>query len=248
VGKTWFAISLAASLTRSGLRALLVDGDLGLANVDVQLGLMPTRDLGHLIDDGLSLGEAVTACPDGGFDVLAGRAGSATLSTLSATALEKFLVLLSGALDYDVILVDLGAGIDRSLRRIACWADTLLVVATDEPTALTDAYVVIKVHAADRERLCATIDGMPGADVRIVVNQADNEGAGRQTYDTLARVSVTYLQLKPALAGIIRRDERVRDAIRSQACFPLRYPLAPAALDIERIVEGLAAEISRART
>lgn len=239
VGKTWFAISLATSLARKGRRTLLVDGDLGLANVDVQLGLSPARDLGNLIDDKLSIAETITPCNEGGFDVLAGRAGSGGLSTLSATALERFLLTLSRAVDYEVVLFDLGAGIDRSVRRMACWADTLLVLATDEPTSLTDAYVVIKVHAADRERLSLSDDEHLPIDVRIVVNQAENELAGQQTYNTLARVSANYLRLRPALAGVIRRDERVRDAIRGQTCFPLRYPISPAALDIERVADGL---------
>ena len=239
VGKTWFAISLANLLAKSGQRVLLVDGDLGLANVDVQLGLLPDRDLGSLIECGLQVEEAVTICAGGGFDVLAGRAGSGSLSTMPAAALERLLLLLSNVERYDSIVFDLGAGIDRAVRRMACWADTLLVVATDEPTSLTDAYVVLKTHAADRERLSLAAGQPRSPDVRIVVNQASTHLAGQQTYDTLARVSAAYLQFQPALAGVIRRDERVKDAIRGQTCFPSRYPLSPAAVDIEQLAQRL---------
>ncbi len=248
VGKTWFAISLASVLAKSGQRVLLVDGDLGLANVDVQLGLLPDRDLGSLIEDGLQVDDAVTASDTGGFDVLAGRAGSGSLSAMPAAALEKLLLLLSNLERYDVVILDLGAGIDRSVRRLACWADTLLVVATDEPTSLTDAYVVMKVHAADCERLSVAAGQPQSPDVRIVVNQAATQLAGQQTYDTLARVSATYLRFQPALAGVIRRDDRVRDAIRVQTCFPSRYPLSPAALDIEQIAHRLQLDGCRHRS
>ena len=240
VGKTWFAVSLATALAQNGRRILLVDGDLGLANVDVQLGLLPDRDLGGLIDSNLPLSEVVTPCDVGGFDVLAGRAGSGALSSLSATALEQVLLVLSGALQYDIILFDLGAGIDRHVRRMACWVDTLLVVATDEPTSLTDAYVVLKVHAADKQRLGAAAQSPARTDVRVVVNQAANHLSGMQTYDTLARVCSNYLGFVPDLGGVIRRDDRVRDAIRGQIPFPIRYPVSPAASDVAKIAVSFA--------
>ncbi len=239
VGKTWLAISLATVFARSGKRTLLVDGDLGLANVDVQLGLAPDRDLGGLLQGGTTLEDVVTRFHAGQFDVLAGRAGSGSLASLSAMSLERLLLNLAESSAYDVILFDLGAGIDRHVRRMACWVDTLVVVATDEPTSLTDAYVVLKIHATDKRRLSVTRDGAPITDARIVVNQAATHLAGMQTYETLRRVCSSYLQFSPASAGVVRRDDRVRDAIRSQVAFPLRYPIAAAAVDIEQVALSL---------
>ncbi len=129
------------------------------------------------------------------------------------------------------IVLDLGAGLDRSVRRMAAFADTLLVVATEEPTSLTDAYAVLKLANADR----------PGGDVRVVVNQASSKTAAERTYATLARASANFLGRKPPLAGVIRKDDHVRDAIRRQMLLQVRHPNTPAAQDVERLAAGLLA-------
>ena len=239
VGKTCLAISLAASLARDGVSVLLVDGDLGLANVDVQLGLSAERDLGDVIDGHCALADAVTPFREGGFDVLPGRAGSGALSTMPATDLEMLLLKLGEDREHDVVLLDLGAGIDRALRRMACWADTLLVVATDEPTSLTDAYAVLKVHAEDKRRLAKVGSAPTAVDTRVLINQAASHASGEQTFATLARVCQTFLGITPVNAGVIRRDGRMRDAIRSQTPLPLRYPVSAASQDIERVALAL---------
>jgi flagellar biosynthesis protein FlhG len=229
VGKTWFAITLAHALSRLGQRVLLFDGDLGLANVDIQLGLTPEADLAGVASGRVALDDAVIPCAEGGFDVLAGRSGSGALATLEPMALEAVLAGLRGAADrYDRVILDLGAGLDRSVRRMASWADTLLVVATEEPTSLTDAYAVLKLHAADR-----------GRDARIVVNQAGSAASGERTYTTLARASANFLKRTPPLAGIIRRDDKVRDALRRQALLLTRHPACHAAADVEAVAASL---------
>src|SRR6195952_5967918 len=110
VGKTWFSITLAHALARQGKRVLLFDGDLGLANVDIQLGLMPGRDLGTVIAGKASLRDATLRYEAGGFDILAGRSGSGALSALSPAVLETVLDGLRGAaIGRDVVLLELGA-------------------------------------------------------------------------------------------------------------------------------------------
>jgi flagellar biosynthesis protein FlhG len=224
VGKTWLAITLAHAMARQGKRVLLFDGDLGLANVDIQLGLMPEHDLGTVIAGKTSLPDATLRYGPGGFDILAGRSGSGALSALSPAVLESVLDgLRAAALGHDVVLLDLGAGLDRGVRRMAAFADLLLVVATGEPTSLTDAYAVLKLHAADR----------PGGVSRVVVNQAATRAEGERTYATLARACASFLGRTPGLLGIIRRDERVRDAIRRQTLLLTRHPACPAADDVQ---------------
>jgi flagellar biosynthesis protein FlhG len=231
VGKTWFAITLAHALARAGRRVLLFDADIGLANVDVQLGLSPVHDLAAVIAGRVSLADAVLRHGAGGFDILAGCSGSGALSALDPAQLDRTMAALrlqSGL--YDLVLLDLGAGVERAVRRIAASADTLLVLATEEPTSLTDAYAVLKLHSADR------VDG----DARVVVNQAASRAAGERTYATLRHACTRFLQRDPQLAGVIRRDDRVRDAIRRQTLLLTRHPACAAALDVEAAARALA--------
>ena len=228
VGKTWFAITLAHALARRGRHVLLFDGDLGLANVDVQLGLMPDGDVGEVAAGRLALERAVLHHP-GGFDILPGRSGSGSLAALDAGLLERMLATLRQATaQYQVVVLDLGAGLDRAQRRMSSFADTLLVVATDEPTSLTDAYAVLKLYAGD-------IGARGPGDARIVVNQAATVAAGERTFSTLQRACTAFLGHAPPLAGIIRRDDRVRDAIRRQTLLLVRHPTTQAAADVEAI-------------
>ncbi|MGE0420304.1 MAG: AAA family ATPase [Acetobacteraceae bacterium] len=224
VGKTWFAITLAQALTRAGRRVLVFDGDLGLANVDVQLGLVPAHDLGGVLGGTVTLEQAVVRHAQGGFDVLAGRSGSGALAALDIALLDRALTSLRDlARAYDVVLLDLGAGVERAVRRMAERSDLLLVVATDEPTSLTDAYAVLKLFYADR----------PDGEARLIVNQASTRAAGERTHAALTRACTTFLRREPPLAGIIRRDDRVRDAIRRQTPLLTRHPACSAAMDVE---------------
>lgn len=233
VGKTWFSISLAHALARAGRRVLLFDGDLGLANIDVQLGVTPRRDLGAIIAGPLPLAEAATPYRDGGFDVVAGRSGSGSLAMTPLSrlaALGRELGTL--ARGYDDVVLDLGAGIERPVRLLASCAGTCLVVTTDEPTAITDAYAFIKVMT--REQLAE--------DIRIVVNMAGSAREGERTYATLRKACREFLKIEPPLAGIVRRDDRVKDSIRHQCSILTRHPNSDAAEDVEMVMRALRAE------
>ena len=230
VGKTWFAITLAHALAQRGGRVLLFDADLGLANIDIQLGLTPLLDLGSVMSGTADFADAVAHFKPGGFDILAGRSGSGSLASLDPAGLERMLALLTAAASrYDTVLLDLGAGLHRPVRRMSSWADTLLVIATEEPTSLTDAYATLKLHAVDR----------PGGDMRIVVNQTSTQAAGERTAATLIRACRAFLGRAPIVAGTIRRDLHVQDAIRRQTPLLTRHPNCSASLDVERIAASL---------
>ncbi len=231
VGKTWLAASLAHALARRSRRVLLFDGDLGLANVDVQLGLGPGADLAAVLTGRCILAQAVRRFEPGGFDVIAGRSGSGQLARVSPRALAPLLTELRAlAPAYDDVLLDLPAGIDAVVRGLLATADSALVLTTDEPTAITDAYALIKVSRAETA----------GFAPQMVINQVASHGAGRRTYDGLARVCEHFLGLRTELAGIIRRDPRVPEAIRRQAPFLVRSQASPAARDLEALARHLA--------
>jgi len=233
VGKTWFSITLTHALAKSGMRALLFDGDLGLANVDVQLGVTPERDLAAVIAGQIKLEQAVTHCP-AGFDIIAGRSGSGSLATLPANRLLNLRnELQQFAQGYDWAVLDLGAGIERTVRLLAAQSRACLVITTDEPTSITDAYAFIKVTAM--ERLADNI--------QIVVNMAANQREGERTYQTLLRACREFLKLEPRLAGIVRRDDHVKDSIRRQSSILTRHPTCEAAMDVEAIAKRLASTV-----
>jgi flagellar biosynthesis protein FlhG len=230
VGKTWLSVTLSHALANSGLRTLLFDGDLGLANVDIQLGLTPQYDLGSVIAGQKALSEAVTHYDEGGFDVLPGKSGSGALATLSPARVSEIRDgLLQVCKAYDRVIVDLGAGVETAVRTLTAAAGRVLVVVNDEPTSLTDAYALIKVSQMTT----------PGIEMQIVVNQAANPSDGEKTYKTLLRACENFLKISPPLAGIVRRDDRVKESIRHQTALLTRYPNSIAAADVAVIAEKL---------
>ena len=238
VGKTWFSITLAHALAREGKKVLLFDGDLGLANVDVQLGLMPKRDLNDVIRGRLGLDKVIQPYEDGGFDIVAGRSGQASLSALPTQRLSMLRDQLLEVADmYDVVIIDLGAGIDRTVRMLSAAATRTLLVVTDEPTSLTDAYAFIKLgNAAGMSR-----------HVSIVANMATSTVEGERTYKTLFKACENFLRLRPPMAGMVRLDPRVKESIRNQTPILMRYPNTDAAMDVEKIARVVMNDLAESR-
>jgi flagellar biosynthesis protein FlhG len=230
VGKTWFSITLAHALSKMGKNVLLFDGDLGLANVDVQLGLMPKRDLNDVIRGRLSLDKVIQRFDEGGFDIIAGRSGQASLSALPSQRLAHLRdQLLEVADSYDVVITDLGAGVDRTVRMLAATSTRTVLITTDEPTSLTDAYAFIKLGNAA---------GM-SKNISIVVNMAPSILEGEKTYKTLLKACENFLRLTPPMAGMIRVDPKVKETIRHQTPLLTRAPNTQAAEDVEEIAKNV---------
>lgn len=226
VGKTWFSITLAHALSCAGLRVLLFDGDLGLANVDIQLGLMPKYTMRDILTYKVTLMQAKQTYHDGGFDILAGQSGSGSVKDIPVPRLQDLMDDLSiVAADYDHVIIDLEAGNERHTKLLAAQASVYLVLSTDEPTALTDAYAFIK----------STRSEIPDADIRLVLNMIDFTREGERTYNTLRKACESFLRYSPPLAGVVRRDLKVRDAVRNQASLLNWAPDSDAANDVEAL-------------
>lgn len=228
VGKTFMAITLAHAMARAGKKVLLFDGDVGLANVDIQLGLMPDKDLAAVISGQITLSDAAFPYEQGGFDIIAGRSGSGSLGTLgpeSLAAVHDDLMTLGEK--YDFIILDLGAGIDNTVRILASAPGPKLVITTADPTSLTDAYAFIKVTSQQQRN----------ANLHVVVNMVKSKGDGKKIYDKLRTACQNFLKLEPAMAGIIRQDDKVAASIRGQVALLSRYPTSEVAREFEILAE-----------
>ena len=236
VGKTWFSISLSHALARMRMRVLLVDCDIGLANVDVQLGLPKALDLATVALGDRLPDEAIRRIDNVGFDVLPGRSGcgrSRGLGPLVVGWLQKTLGSVRHL--YDVIILDLPSGVEQGVRDLWFLADQKIVVTTGEPTALADAYALIKVTRQNG------VGNVPG----IVVNFAHQSMAGRQTLDGLIRVCDRFLAIEPVGFGVIRLDKSVPEAIGRQMPLLACHPGCDAAQDVVAVAKVLAHSMRR---
>jgi flagellar biosynthesis protein FlhG len=235
VGKTWLSSTLSASFAERGLRTLLFDGDFGLANVDLQLGINPQADLSAVVAGWVELADAIHpvnggSSQQGGFDVLAGCSGKGTLSDLhydEVARLAAGLVSLSAL--YDRVIVDIAAGIDLNVMKLVMACDRVLVVTNDEPPTMADAYAFLKVLKGHRADLLPS----------LVINLAEKRSTARRTYDALAKASEVYLGYRPALAGVITRDSNVPETIRAQKPLAQKFPQSIALEDVRRLAEAL---------
>lgn len=230
VGKTFLSISLSHALSKLKKRALLFDGDLGLANVDIQLGLMPDRDLGSVLGGYITMEQSVTHYKEAQFDIIAGRSGVGNFATLPTSKLVHIRNdLFELGNQYHYVLIDLGAGVDRTMRLISAFAGCYIVVTNAEPTALTDAYAFIKL----------TLYEDPEAKIKVIINMADSHKEGERTFLTLSNACREFLKMTPQLAGVVRRDKKVPDSIRNQTPILTHHPHSHAAHDIMDIAYKL---------
>jgi flagellar biosynthesis protein FlhG len=235
VGKTALSCAIAGALSRHGERTLIIDADLGMANVDVQLGLHTRGDLSSVVAGRINFAEAISPVQSGsekpgGFDVVAGPSGSGMLTSLDNNSVGRLAAGITAAsLDYDRTIIDLAAGAERSNIRLAAAADDVVMVINDEPTSLTDAYAFIKTLRMRDE----------GASPFVLVTNCETEKAGRAAYESLAQTCDSFLGFKPPLIGQVCRDPHIADSIRAQTPIGVRYPNCPALKDITRIVAKL---------
>ncbi len=209
VGKTSLAVNLAYALADQGLRVLLVDGDLGLANVDVLLGLSATATIREVLAHDLDPRAALIQVAPG-LAVLPAGSGVAELANLPPEDQRHLGRLLEGLCqDFQLVLVDTAAGLGPSVLWFNTWAQYNLVVVTPDPTSLTDAYALIKVlcRAHRRRRFL------------ILPNQVDSEAEGQRTFATLSQVAARFLEVELDYLGSIPADPAVQQGVREQVPF-----------------------------
>ena len=241
VGKTFLSANLAAALARRGERVLVLDADLGLANLDVVLNLHPKITLHDVFTGKSSLEEAILPAP-GGFSVLLAGSGLVEYSRLTPHVREQLVEIIDRvAPRFDRILLDTGAGISDVVLHAISLADDVLVIATPEPSSMTDAYATIKLLATQQGRRA----------IRIVVNQVSSAGEGRTIRNQLQLVVDRFVAphlddgrgaaIALELQGEIPTDIAVREAVQRRALLLDRLPGSRAALAVVGIAARLAA-------
>jgi len=233
VGKTSLTVNLACALSRQGVRVLVVDGDLGLANADVLLGLTVTHTIRHLLEDDRDPMETLIF-PEPQLAVLPASSGVPDIVNLGPDDQERLSrILRTLAAGFDLTLIDTAAGIGPSVLWFGALADQLILVVNPDPTSLTDAYALIKVLAQEYQR----------REFHLLLNAVRSDDEAFQTFDTLAQVATRFLRVEVLYLGSVPQDPAVTRSVREQTPFVQRFPRSKAAL----AVAALAARLSQDR-
>lgn len=229
VGKTNFAVNLGIALSKLGRKTLLVDADLGLANVDVVLGLIPKYNLGHVLLGEKKIDDIIIKGPEG-MKIIPSGSGMYKLANLSDKKLAQCLEYLNQLeKSTDFILIDTGAGLSKNVLKFTLAAGEVIIITTPEPTAITDAYGIIKVITASKRDL----------PIRVVINMVKNEKEAEEVMERLSAVSQRFLGLDLERLGFIPLDATVPKAVKEQQPFILGHPRSLVAQNINQIANKL---------
>ncbi|MCL2058732.1 MAG: MinD/ParA family protein [Oscillospiraceae bacterium] len=225
VGKTSVSVNLALALSEMQYKTLIIDADIGLANVEVLFGLTPGHSLMDCICGDRPIREIMCEAPRM-VRLISGGSGVEELARMGEPQMVAFISELSDLDDeFDVIIIDTGAGVSETVLGMAVAADEAVVVTTPEPTSLTDAYALIKAVVAREREKC----------IRIIVNRADSEAEAAEIMGKLAKVSDKFLDLKLNKLGYILNDPLVVRSIKQQQPFILSSPYSRASKSVRDI-------------
>ena len=229
VGKTNLTVNLAIAMGKIGRRVMIVDADLGMANVDVVLGTVSKHHLLHLLQPEVNLEDVLIHGPFG-VNYISG--GSAIERAVDFTPQERQCLmdkLTACETMADIVLVDTGAGLGRNVLDFILAADEVILVTTPEPTALTDAYAVMKAYSMHSEK----------KDLKIVVNRVYDEEESNEVVMKLRRTSEKFLSMSLTSLGMIYEDRSVMNAVKRQSPLLAAYPDAMAARCIEAVAKNI---------
>jgi flagellar biosynthesis protein FlhG len=229
VGKTHLTVNLGITLAQQGRNVLIIDGDVGLANVDILLDEIPRYTLHHVLTGQQNIDDVLLTSQHG-VTVLPGTSGIAELADLSPEERMRLLDAVDGLEErFDTVLIDTAAGIGSNATFFAGSAQEVLVVATPEPTSLADAYAMIKVlarrHSVDR--------------IGLVLNQTTNEDEAMNVYERLSLLTSRFLSVVLELVGHIPADPHVPESVKAQQPVVTAYPSSPAAVAVKGLADAI---------
>jgi flagellar biosynthesis protein FlhG len=229
VGKSNTSVNLAIALAAQGKRVILMDADLGLANVEVLLGLSSLHNLEHVIEGEKTMAEILVRGP-GGISVVPGSSGLAKIADLTHAGRQN---LLGGLQDLqaqsDFIILDTMAGIGRNAVAFSLAADEVILITTPEHPAIVDAYAMLKTLYANQ----------PDTVVRLVVNMVPNPALAQAVYTKMSGVAQRYLGKNISFLGYLARDSHVSQAVMQSKPFMIAYPHAPVSQCMNQIASRL---------
>jgi flagellar biosynthesis protein FlhG len=230
VGKTNLSINIALAYARLGKKVIVMDADLGLANVNVVLGIIPKYNLYHLIRKQKNLQE-ILLDTNYGIQIIAGASGFSKIANLSDEEREHFIEELAGLSEADVIVIDTSAGVSHNVLDFIAAADEALIVTTPEPTAITDAYGIIKIIATE-------IDNM-NLGLKLIVNRVKSVTEGKKVSERVISIAGQFLNLKVDYLGYVYDDPVVSSSVLKQKPFMVVDPNSKAAICVKHIVGRL---------
>jgi len=212
VGKTNLSVNIGLALQNLGKKVLLIDGDLGLANIDVVTGLYPKYNLFHILSIGKSIQDVILNGPRG-ISILPGASGLYELANITSTQLEILIDSFNSiANTFDIIIIDTGAGISKNVLSFIQSSDEVIVVTTPEPSAVTDAYALIKVAY----RHCNSI--------HVIINKTENYKEAQFTMEKLVKAAKKFLNINISYLGFVLEDKSILKANMEQTPFLIKYP------------------------
>ncbi|MCL7420537.1 MAG: MinD/ParA family protein [Methylobacter sp.] len=229
VGKTNLSVNLGIALSRMGRRVALLDADMGLANVDILLGVYPQYNLSHVLAGEKTLDDIMLEGP-AGLRVIPGASGIQKMSELSTIEQASVIRAFSEIdRDLDVLIVDTAAGISASVVNFARACQEIIVMVCDEPTSLTDAYAFIKLLNRDY--------GL--SHFHVIANMVQTIQQGQSLFQKLSKVTDRYLDVTLQFAGAIPYDEYLRKSVQKQSPVVEAFPRSKAALAVKAIAANV---------
>jgi len=230
VGKTNTSINLAIAYAQMGKKVIVMDADLGLANVNVILGIIPKYNLYHLIRKQKSLKDIILDTPYG-IQIVAGASGFSKIANLSIEEREAFIQELSELYTADIVIIDTSAGVSNNVLDFVAASDDAIIVTTPEPTAITDAYGIIKIIATE-------IDNM-NLSLKLVVNRVRSVTEGKKVAERVINIAGQFLNLKVDYLGYVYDDPVVANSVLKQKPFIVTEPNSKASICIKHLVGRL---------
>lgn len=230
VGKTNMSINIAIAYAQLGKKVLVMDADLGLANVNVAMGIIPKYNLYHLIRQKKQMKDIIINT-DFGIQIVAGASGFSKIANLSDEEREHFIEEISTMDAVDIIIIDTSAGVSSNVLDFIAAADDAVIVTTPEPTAITDAYGIIKIIATE-------IDNM-NLGIKLIVNRVKSVTEGKRVSERVINIASQFLNLKVDYLGYVYDDPQVSQAILKQKPFIIVDPDSKASICIKHIVSRL---------